>query len=1115
MSISTGLKYGPHNGCSKSLWRAAWRDKFLLGVAASLFAGTGYAATITGTGSTFVLNFGVGFTGSIGESRAAVFNAAAQIWADRLISSVPIEIDAAFTSLTCATDSAVLGSAGPAGSYYLSVGGAAIGLLDNTWYPVALFNARSNSDADPGSADITATFNASMDNNNACLSNVNWYYGLDHSPSGNDIDFFEVVLHELAHGLGVLSLVDSAGKKAEGLMDGYSLYLKDKSVGPWTELSTAQILTSLTDTGGLVWTGVEVNALADTLSSGVNGGEVQMYAPSPYEGGSSVSHFDTALTPDELMEPQYTGNADFRHTLALFKDIGWQMVTGINTAPTISGQNALATNEDTSLILSTADFTLIDPDDTNFTLTVGSGLNFSVSGNTVSPAANYNGILSIPITVNDGEVDSASFAAAITVNAVNDAPVIAALTAISLAEDGRYDFDLSDVTITDPDSSAFTLSIEPGIDYQMVATSLFPAADFFGPLSVGLSVSDGDLSSAQATLTVHVTAVNDAPQLVGSPELNVVIDRDYSVQFSATDAEGDSLQYSVVSDHDWLSIDANGLLSGHPQASDIGAAGVQIRVDDGQASTEQVFTLTVSDADSADLAVNLSAANHLEGLSKAISLTLSITNSGPAVSANGYLMITLDTPASFNSLDSLCVLVKFGQVRCDFIEIGNSILLSLSVISDQAALVNAQVELFTTQSDPNSRNDWADTTLVFQADLAGPEATAPVLSGVDTRAVVTADLTGDGLIELTFANSEAQTEQIFAFDSGYHSLASRHILSGVANSHAVIAIDLNQDGRPDLVFANSGVNLIYYNQGEGVYGAPDALGQADSRAVVALDFNDDKLVDLAFANIDRANEVFLNDGRGGFVPADLLGGAESESIGLAQLDANGDGRPDLIVANRADDDYIYLNRGGDPAGSVFADSALIVGAHQSASTAVLVTDLNGDGVADDIVIGQRTSAQNPSIQIYQPSGSGQFTLRLELSAGDVRSLSAGDYNGDGEMDLGVLNDDGLVQVFTQKQGTFASALTFLSPGANALVLSDIDGNGRADLIVTGDASTASQVYFSSEPVVVPTPSSGPTTQAAPSVTVVKKSGSLGGLLVLLGLFLLLARRGQSTPYIRA
>ena len=1073
----------------------------LLSVAASILAGASHAATVTGTGSTFVLNFGVGFTGSIGESRAAVFNAAAQIWADRLTSAVPIEIDAAFDSLACSADSAVLGSAGPAASYYLSAGGPALGLLNNTWYPVALFNARSNSDADPGSADITASFNASMDNNNACLNNVSWYYGLDHNPPGSDIDFFDVVLHELAHGLGVLSLVDSAGNKADGLMDGYSLYLKDKSVGPWTELSSAQILTSLTDTGDLVWTGTEVNALAASLSAGVKGGEVQMYAPFPYEGGSSVSHFDTALTPNELMEPQYTGDANFSHTLALFKDIGWQLVTGANTAPTISAQLDLATNEDTSLTLTTADFTLIDPDDSSFTLTVGSGLNYSVSGNSITPDANYNGILSVPITVNDGDSDSASFAAAITVTAVNDAPVITALAAVSMAEDGRYDLSLSDVTITDPDSSTFTLTVAPGIDYQLVANSLFPVADFFGPLSVDLSVSDGDLSSALATMTVQVTAVNDAPQLVGSPETNAVIDQDYQVQFSATDAEGDDFLFSVVSAHDWLSIDTTGLLRGQPVGSDIGAASVKIQVDDGQASTEQSFTLTVSDADSADLALSLSASRHLVGLSEATSLALSITNEGPAVLADGYLVMTLDAPASFNSLGSECVLVRFGEVRCDLAEIGEPRLISIEVISDQAALVNVEVQLFTTQSDPNSRNDWADVTLVFQADLAEPVATASVLSAVDTHAVVAADLTGDGLIELTFANSEGQAEQIFAFDNAYSSLASRHILTGVANSHAVIAIDLNHNGRPDLVFANSGVNLIYYNQGAGVYGAPDELGQADSRAVIALDINDDNLVDLAFANIDRANEVYLNDGQGGFVPADLLGGSESESIGLAHLDANNDGRPDLIVANRADDDYIYLNRGADSSGGIFEDNALIVGAQQSASSAVLVADLDGDGVADDIVIGQRTSAQNPSIQIYQPSGSGQFTLRRELSAGDVRSLSVGDYNGDGEVDLGVLNDNGLVQVFTQKQGTFASTLTFLTPGATALVLSDIDGNGRADLIVSGDASTASRVYFSSEPVVAVPASISPVTQEAPTVIVVKKTGSLGGLLALLGLLL--------------
>jgi hypothetical protein len=54
-----------------------------------------------------------------------------------------------------------------------------------------------------------------------------------------------------------------------------------------------------------------------------------MYAPRPNQPGSSVSHYDTSATPNQLMEPAI--NADLRHevqppfdlTLPLLKDIGW------------------------------------------------------------------------------------------------------------------------------------------------------------------------------------------------------------------------------------------------------------------------------------------------------------------------------------------------------------------------------------------------------------------------------------------------------------------------------------------------------------------------------------------------------------------------------------------------------------------------------------------------------------------------------------------------------------------------------------------------------------------------------------------------------------------------
>ena len=61
------------------------------------------------------------------------------------------------------------------------------------------------------------------------------------------------------------------------------------------------------------------------LSGATNAGRVRLFAPNPIQGGSSISHFDTALDPNALMEPAATAslhdNVDL--TLELFRDIGW------------------------------------------------------------------------------------------------------------------------------------------------------------------------------------------------------------------------------------------------------------------------------------------------------------------------------------------------------------------------------------------------------------------------------------------------------------------------------------------------------------------------------------------------------------------------------------------------------------------------------------------------------------------------------------------------------------------------------------------------------------------------------------------------------------------------
>ena len=81
-------------------------------------------------------------------------------------------------------------------------------------------------------------------------------------------------------------------------------------------------------TGVNVTLALDPNQLAGTDANG----RVKVYAPNPYEGGSSVSHWDVSAYPSLLMEPAISGNlsSDVDLTLAHFSDIGWlDLATGI------------------------------------------------------------------------------------------------------------------------------------------------------------------------------------------------------------------------------------------------------------------------------------------------------------------------------------------------------------------------------------------------------------------------------------------------------------------------------------------------------------------------------------------------------------------------------------------------------------------------------------------------------------------------------------------------------------------------------------------------------------------------------------------------------------------
>ncbi|MDX1584537.1 MAG: PA domain-containing protein, partial [Thermoanaerobaculia bacterium] len=137
----------------------------------------------------------------------------------------------------------------------------------NTWYVGALANKLFGQDRFDGDAVIGAQFNSALNGDPGCLGGFSWYYGLDNNPGANQTDLVVVVLHELGHGLGFLTLADKEdGRFLVGLPDAYSRFLFDATLGQtWPQMTAQQRAASVTNTDNLLWIGDNVTAAAPSF----------------------------------------------------------------------------------------------------------------------------------------------------------------------------------------------------------------------------------------------------------------------------------------------------------------------------------------------------------------------------------------------------------------------------------------------------------------------------------------------------------------------------------------------------------------------------------------------------------------------------------------------------------------------------------------------------------------------------------------------------------------------------------------------------------------------------------------------------------------------------------